>query len=298
MAVLVDVTTRVLVQGITGSFGARHTRLSIQCGTNIVAGVTPGKGGELFDGRIPIYDTVAEAVTETGAQASVIFVPAPSAPDAIMEAVDAGLETIVCITEGIPVIEMLKISSVLSGMKTRLIGPNSPGIMTPGQIAGTGCRLGVAPPHIFRRGHIGVVSRSGSLTYEAVWQLTRVGLGQSTCIGIGGDPIHGLSLLDAVRLFMEDPETHAIVMIGEIGGSEEEEVAEWLALYGSKPLVAYIAGRGAPPERRMGHAGAIIMRGDGAAQRKIDALRKAGVVVVESITQIGLAIGNVLRAMA
>ncbi len=274
MAILVTPETRVIVQGITGSFGARHAQLSLEYGTRVVAGVTPGKGGQVFTHQgttVPIFDTVAEAVQVTGATASVIFVPAAYAADAILEGADAGLELVVCITEGIPVNDMLRVKRALEGRKTRLIGPNCPGIVTPGPGPDSrgGCRLGIAPGYIHRAGHVGVVSRSGTLTYEAVWQLTCRGVGQSTCVGIGGDPVPGMSHLDVIRLFNEDPDTHGIIMIGEIGGSAEEEAAAWIKAHCRKPVAAFIAGATAPPGRRMGHAGAIISGGKGTAAAKI-----------------------------
>lgn len=287
MAILVQPDTRVIVQGITGSFGARHTQLSLDYGTQVVAGVTPGKGGQIFTHgavRVPIFDTVVEAVRATGATASVIFVPAVAAADAILEGADAGLALVVCITEGIPVNDMLRVKRALQGRPTRLIGPNCPGIVTPGPGPESrgGCRLGIAPGYIHRAGPVGVVSRSGTLTYEAVWQLTCRGVGQSTCVGIGGDPVPGLSHLDVIRLFHDDPATEAIIMIGEIGGSAEEEAAAWLREHGRKPVAAFIAGATAPPGRRMGHAGAIISGGRGTAAAKIAALREAGVAIAET----------------
>jgi succinyl-CoA synthetase alpha subunit len=287
MSILVKPDTKVLVQGITGSFGARHTQLSLEYGTHIVAGVTPGKGGQVFEHdskRVPVFDTVAEAVKETGAQASAIFVPAAFAADAILEAVDAKLDLVVCITEGIPVRDMLKVKRVMQGTKTKLIGPNCPGIVTPGEGKDShgGCRIGIAPGYIHRKGHIGVVSRSGTLTYEAVWQLTCRGAGQSTCVGIGGDPVPGMSHLDILKLFNEDPDTHGIIMIGEIGGSAEEEAADWIKHNCKKPVAGFIAGATAPPGRRMGHAGAIISGGKGTAAAKIAALKEAGIGVAET----------------
>lgn len=281
MAILVTPQTKVLVQGITGSFGAKHAQLSLAYGTQIVAGVTPGKGGQLFEGRVPVFDTVSQAARETGATASAIFVPPPFAADAILEAVDAGLDLVVCITEGIPVNDMVRVKRAMQGSKARLIGPNCPGLVTPGdgpQSHG-GCRIGIAPGYIHKKGHVGVVSRSGTLTYEAVWQLTCRGVGQSTCVGIGGDPVNGTSHLDVIRMFMADPDTHGIIMIGEIGGSAEEEAAEWIGKYGTKPVAGFIAGATAPPGRRMGHAGAIVSGGKGTAQAKIEAFRKAGIGV-------------------
>jgi succinyl-CoA synthetase alpha subunit len=281
MSILVTPQTRVVVQGITGSFGARHTQLSIAYGTQIAAGVTPGKGGQLFDKKIPIFDTVAEAMKQTGATASAIFVPPAFAADAILEGVDAGLELVVCITEGIPVNDMVKVKRAIEGKQTRLIGPNCPGIVTPAPTNGspTGCRIGIAPGYIHKPGNIGVVSRSGTLTYEAVWQLTCRGVGQSTCVGIGGDPVNGTSHLDVIKMFAADPATHGIIMIGEIGGSAEEEAADWIRQHCKKPVAGFIAGATAPPGRRMGHAGAIVSGGKGTAAAKIEAFKVAGIGV-------------------
>jgi succinyl-CoA synthetase alpha subunit len=284
MSILVKPDSKVLVQGITGSFGARHTQLSIDYGTQIVAGVTPGKGGQSFDHggkKIPVFDTVGEAAAATGATASAIFVPPPFAGDAILEAVAAGLDLVVCITEGIPVNDMIKVKQAMRGARTRLIGPNCPGVVTPGEGKDStgGCRIGIAPGYIHKKGHIGVVSRSGTLTYEAVWQLTCRGVGQSTCVGIGGDPVNGTSHLDVIKMFNDDPETHGIIMIGEIGGSAEEEAAEWIKQNCKKPVAGFIAGATAPPGRRMGHAGAIVSGGKGAAADKIAAFRAAGIGV-------------------
>ncbi|MGH7970211.1 MAG: succinate--CoA ligase subunit alpha [Limisphaerales bacterium] len=281
MSILVTPETRVLVQGITGSFGARHTELSLAYGTKIVAGVTPGKGGQKFGIQVPIFDTVAEAAKASGATASAIFVPPAFAADAILEGVDAGLDLVVCITEGIPVNDMVRVKRAMEGKHTRLIGPNCPGIVTPGEgdQSHGGCRIGIAPGYIHRKGHIGVVSRSGTLTYEAVWQLTCRGVGQSTCVGIGGDPVNGTSHLDVIKLFNADPETHGIIMIGEIGGSAEEEAAEWIRQYCKKPVAGFIAGATAPPGRRMGHAGAIVSGGKGTAAAKIAAFEAAGIGV-------------------
>ncbi len=284
MSILVKPDTKVLIQGITGSFGARHAQLSIDYGTAVVAGVTPGKGGQFFEhgGRkVPIFDTVIAAAQATGATASAVFVPPPFAADAILEGVDAGLELVVAITEGIPVNDMVKAKRAMTGKKTRLIGPNCPGIVTPGEGKDShgGCRIGIAPGYIHKKGHIGVVSRSGTLTYEAVWQLTSRNIGQSTCVGIGGDPVNGTSHLDVIKLFMEDPETHGIIMIGEIGGSAEEEAAAWIKQHGTKPVAGFIAGATAPPGRRMGHAGAIVSGGKGTAQAKIEAFKAAGIGV-------------------
>jgi succinyl-CoA synthetase alpha subunit len=281
MAILVTPSTKVLVQGITGSFGARHTQLSLAYGTQIVAGVTPGKGGQIFEKQVPIFDTVAEAVKATGATASAIFVPPPFAADAILEGVDAELELVVCITEGIPVNDMVKVKAAIQGRKTRLIGPNCPGLVTPGEGKDShgGCRIGIAPGYIHKKGHIGVVSRSGTLTYEAVWQLTCRGVGQSSCVGIGGDPVNGTSHLDVIKLFNDDPDTHGVIMIGEIGGSAEEEAAEWVKHHCKKPVAGFIAGATAPPGRRMGHAGAIVSGGKGTAAAKIAAFKEAGIGV-------------------
>src|SRR5579859_913859 len=279
MSILINPQTRILVQGITGSFGARHAQLSLAYGTQVVAGVTPGKGGQLFENKVPIFDTVAEAMKQTGATVSAIFVPPPFAADAILEAVDAGLDLVVCITEGIPVNDMVKVKRAMQGKKTRLIGPNCPGVVTPGtgKDSNGGCRIGIAPGYIHKRGNIGVVSRSGTLTYEAVWQLTSRGIGQSTCIGIGGDPVNGTSHLDALKMFNEDPETHGIIMIGEIGGSAEEEAADWVKQHCKKPIAGFIAGATAPPGRRMGHAGAVVSGGKGTAAAKIAAFKEAGI---------------------
>jgi succinyl-CoA synthetase alpha subunit len=281
MSILVKPNTKVLVQGITGSFGAKHAQLSLAYGTQIVAGVTPGKGGQLFENKVPIFDTVAEAAKQTGATASAIFVPPPFAADAILEGVDAGLELVVCITEGIPVNDMVRVKRAMEGNKTRLIGPNCPGIVTPGEGTDShgGCRIGISPGYIHKKGNIGVVSRSGTLTYEAVWQLTERGVGQSTCVGIGGDPVNGTSHLDVIKMFNDDPETHGIIMIGEIGGSAEEEAAEWIKKNCKKPVAGFIAGATAPPGRRMGHAGAIVSGGKGTAAAKIDAFKAAGIGV-------------------
>ena len=284
MAILVTPQTRILVQGITGDFGSRHAKLSLDYGTYLVAGVTPGKGGQTFDHgehHIPIFDTVEQAARETGATVSAIFVPPPFAADAILECIDAQLDLVVAITEGIPVNDMVKVKHVLAGKKTRLIGPNCPGIVTPGtgDKSHGGCRIGIAPGYIHKRGNVGVVSRSGTLTYEAVWQLTTRGFGQSTCVGIGGDPVNGTSHLDVLKMFNDDPETEAVIMIGEIGGDREEEAAAWAKDNMKKPIAAFIAGATAPPGRRMGHAGAIVSGGKGTAAGKIEALKAARIAV-------------------
>jgi succinyl-CoA synthetase alpha subunit len=282
MSILVKPDTKILVQGITGSFGAKHAQLSIDYGTQVVAGVTPGKGGQTFDHagkKIPVFDTVEDAAKQTGATVSVIFVPPPFAGDAILEAVNAGLDLAVCITEGIPVNDMVKVKQAMQGKKTRLIGPNCPGVVTPGDGPDSkgGCRIGISPGYIHKKGNIGVVSRSGTLTYEAVWQLTCRGVGQSTCVGIGGDPVNGTSHLDIIKMFNDDPETKGIIMIGEIGGSAEEEAAEWIQKNCRKPVAGFIAGATAPPGRRMGHAGAIVSGGKGTAAAKIEAFKKANI---------------------
>jgi len=290
LSVLVDKNTRLVVQGITGKEGSFHTKQMIEYGTNVVGGVTPGKGGTTHEG-VPVFNTVADAVREVGVNASVIYVPPPFAADAIMEAADAGIPLVVCITEGIPVLDMVKVRRFLGDKETRLIGPNCPGVISPGK-----CKIGIMPGHIHRVGRIGVVSRSGTLTYEAVGQLTALGLGQSTAIGIGGDPIVGTTHTDALRLFESDPETEGIVMIGEIGGSAEEEAAEYAKANVTKPIVAFIAGQTAPPGRRMGHAGAIIAGGKGTAAEKMKALEAAGIRVVHSPADIGQAMKDALGA--
>jgi len=277
MSILVDNNTRLLVQGITGKAGGFHAKECLEYGTNIVAGVTPGRGGETWEGRVPVFNTASEARAKTGCNATMIFVPAPGAADAILEAADAGIELIVCITEGIPVMDMMRAKVGLRDKKVRLIGPNCPGIITPGQ-----CKIGIMPGYIHKPGKVGVVSRSGTLTYEAVWQLTSRGLGQSTCIGIGGDPINGTSHTDAVRMFNEDPGTEAIILIGEIGGTGEEDAADYIKKHVKKPVAAFIAGATAPPGRRMGHAGAIVSGGKGTAAGKITALEAAGVAIAQT----------------
>lgn len=297
MAILVDEQTKVLIQGITGGYGGRHARLSLEYGTRVVAGVTPGKGGQFFEGRVPIFDTVGEAVRETGATVSAIFVPPAFAGDAILEAADAGVDLVVCITEGIPVADMMRVKAGLAGRKCRLIGPNCPGIVTPGRGPDShgGCRIGISPGYIHRRGNVGIVSRSGTLTYEAVWQVTNLGLGQSSCVGIGGDPINGTSHRDVLKMFHDDPETEAMIMIGEIGGSKEEEAAAWVKEHCRKPVAGFIAGATAPPGRRMGHAGAIISGGQGTAAAKKEALRAAGIVVAETPAEMGWAVQEAIR---
>ncbi len=274
MSVLVNSDTRLLVQGITGKSGSFHSSACRKYGTNIVAGVTPGRGGELFEAAVPVFDTVGEAVHQTGANATMIFVPPPFAADSILEAADAGIPLIVAITEGIPVRDMMRVKAALQGRDVILIGPNCPGIITPEQ-----CKIGIMPGYIHKPGRIGVISRSGTLTYEAVWQLSSRGHGQSTCIGIGGDPIHGLTHRQAAELFTADPDTDAFILIGEIGGSEEEEAAAWIKDHCDKPVAAFIAGATAPPGRRMGHAGAIVAGGKGTAEAKIEAMREAGIAV-------------------
>ncbi|MGH7827974.1 MAG: succinate--CoA ligase subunit alpha [Candidatus Binatia bacterium] len=281
MAILVNKQTRVLTQGITGTTGQFHTRACQEYGTQMVAGVTPGKGDTSFEG-IPIFDTVADAVAETRANASVIYVPPPFAADAMMEAADAGIPLIICITEGVPVRDMIRVKRYLAGRSSQLLGPNCPGVITPGE-----CKIGIMPGHIHRPGSIGVVSRSGTLTYEAVDQLTRLGLGQSSCVGIGGDPVHGFEFVDVLDLFNRDAGTEAIVMIGEIGGSAEEEAAAWIKVNMKKPVVGFIAGETAPPGKRMGHAGAIISGGKGSAKEKIAAMKEAGIRMAPSPASIG-----------
>ena len=277
MSILVDKNTRLLVQGITGKAGGFHAKQCAEYGTNVVAGVTPGRGGETWESKVPVFNTAAEARAKTGCNATMIFVPAPGAADAILEAADAGIELIVCITEGIPVLDMMRAKVGLRDKNCRLIGPNCPGIITPGQ-----CKIGIMPGYIHKPGKVGVVSRSGTLTYEAVWQLTSRGLGQSTCIGIGGDPINGTSHTDAVKMFNDDPDTEAIILIGEIGGTGEEEAAAYIKQHVKKPMAAFIAGATAPPGRRMGHAGAITSGGKGTAEGKIAALEAAGVGIART----------------
>jgi succinyl-CoA synthetase alpha subunit len=284
MAILINKKTKIITQGLTGQAGRFHTEQSIAYGSHYVGGVTPGKGGEsVLD--LPIFDTVYEAKKKTGCTASLIFVPAPFAANAILEAEDAGIELIVCITEGIPVRDMLEVSRVMSMSKTsRLIGPNCPGVITVGE-----CKMGIMPGYIHKKGKVGIVSKSGTLTYEAVWQTSQMGMGQTTCVGIGGDPLNGTNFIDVLELFEQDPETEAILLIGEIGGNAEEQAAEWIKKHGTKPVAAFVAGVTAPPGRRMGHAGAIVSGGQGTAKGKMQALKKAGVVVAESPAEMGLA---------
>jgi len=288
VSILVDKSTKVICQGITGEQGTFHTTQMVEYGTNMVGGVTPGKGGTDVNG-IPVFNTVDEAVLATGADASVIYVPAPFAADAVMEAVDAGVKLVICITEGIPVIDMLKVRKFMEGSPARLVGPNCPGVITPGE-----CKIGIMPGSIHTPGPIGVVSRSGTLTYEAVFQLTSRGLGQSTCVGIGGDPINGTNFIDVIELFEADPATEAIVMIGEIGGTAEEEASEFIKRNVTKPVVGYIAGVTAPPGKRMGHAGAIISGGTGTADEKMAAMEDAGIKVTRSPAEIGESVVEVL----
>ena len=288
MAILVDQSTKVITQGITGKAGRFHTEQCQQYGTQIVGGVTPGKGGQEILG-VPVFDTVREAKQATGCTASMIFVPAPFAAESILEAEEAEIELIVCITEGIPIRDMLEVSQVMRRSKSRLIGPNCPGVITPGE-----CKIGIMPGYIHQRGKVGIVSRSGTLTYEAVWQTTQLHLGQTTCVGIGGDPLNGTHFIDILQLLQNDPETEAILMIGEIGGDAEEQAADWIKAHCTKPVAAFIAGLTAPPGRRMGHAGAIISGGQGTASTKIDALRKAGATIAETPAEMGLAVQKAL----
>jgi succinyl-CoA synthetase alpha subunit len=274
MSILVDKNTRVVFQGITGEFGSLHAKACMAYGTNVVAGVTPGRAGQAFEGKVPIFDSVADAVNKEGADTACIFVPPPGAADAIVEAADAGVKLVICITEGIPVLDMVKVRRFLEGKSVKLVGPNCPGVITPGE-----CKIGIMPGHIHKKGHIGVLSKSGTLTYEAVGQLSALGVGQSTCVGIGGDPVAGLDFIDVLKLFNDDPDTHGVIMIGEIGGSAEVNAAAWIKANMKKPVAGFIAGRAAPPGKRMGHAGAIIAGGKGTAAEKIAALEAAGVKV-------------------
>ena len=289
MSILIDENTRVVVQGITGSEGSFHTKQMVAYGSKVVAGVTPGKGGQNVDG-IPVFNRVEDAVVKEGANASCIFVPAPFAADAIVEAVDAGVDLVICITEGVPVLEMVKVRSYLRGKKTRLIGPNCPGLISPGK-----CKIGIMPGMIHKEGKVGVISRSGTLTYEVVWQLTQRGIGQSSCIGIGGDPLVGTSFIDLLALFSDDPATDLIIIIGEIGGTAEEEAGAFVKEQVKKPVLGFIAGQTAPPGRRMGHAGAIISGGKGTAQEKIAAWEQAGITVVNNPALLGEAAASLLK---
>lgn len=290
MSILVNKDTRVVFQGITGDYGSVHARACIAYGTKVVAGVVPGRGGQKFEDKVPIFDTVSDAVREAGAEVSCIFVPPVGAADAICEAADAGCRLVICITEGIPVLDMVRARRFVDSRGVRLIGPNCPGITTVDE-----CKIGIMPGHIHKKGHIGVLSRSGTLTYEAVGQLSALGIGQSTCVGIGGDPVAGLDFIDVLTLFNEDPETQGVVMIGEIGGTAEQRAAAWIKANMSKPVVSFIAGRAAPPGKRMGHAGAIIAGGKGTAAEKIEALEDAGVRVAPSPAEMGVTMQSLLR---
>jgi succinyl-CoA synthetase alpha subunit len=283
MSILIGKDTKLVVQGITGAAGSFHAKQCMEYGTNLVAGVTPGKGGQKFEDKVPVFDTVEQAVKQAGANTSVVFVPPPFAADSILEAVDAGIELIICITEGIPVNDMVKVKRAMQGSKSRLIGPNCPGVITPG----AKCKIGIMPGHIHRPGNVGIVSKSGTLTYEAVFQITQLGYGQSTAVGIGGDPVHGTNFIDVLDMFNRDPETAAVIMIGEIGGSAEEEAADWAKANMKKPMAGFIAGVSAPPGKRMGHAGAIISGGKGTAAEKIKAMSAAGMLMAASPAELG-----------
>ncbi|MEZ4435250.1 MAG: succinate--CoA ligase subunit alpha [bacterium] len=289
MSIWVDENTRLLCQGITGSTGSFHCKQMMEYGTKLVAGVTPGKGGQTFESKVPVFDTVAQAVGETGANASVIYVPPPFAADAILEAIAAGVELIIAITEGIPVLDMVEVKTALAGSKSRLVGPNCPGVISPGK-----CKIGIMPGHIHLPGRVGVVSRSGTLTYEAVGQLTALGIGQSTCVGIGGDPVNGTNFIDVLEAFNADDDTDAVIMIGEIGGTAEEQAAAWIKANMQKPVAGFIAGTTAPPGRRMGHAGAIISGGKGTASDKIAAMRDAGIKVAATPAEMGSTLQSML----
>ncbi len=289
MSILIDKNTRVVFQGITGEFGSLHAKACMAYGTQVVAGVTPGRGGQRFEDKVPIYDTVEEAVSKAGADTSCIFVPPAGAADAITEAVDAGCRLVICITEGIPVLDMVKVRRFLEGKAVKLVGPNCPGVITPGE-----SKIGIMPGHIHKKGHIGVLSKSGTLTYEAVGQLSALGIGQSTCVGIGGDPVGGLDFIDVLDLFNKDPDTHGVIMIGEIGGSAEQRAAEWIKANMKKPVAAFIAGRAAPEGKRMGHAGAIISGGKGTAAEKIAALEAAGIRVAPTPADMGTTLQSLL----
>jgi len=290
MSILINKDTKILVQGITGKHGSFHAEQCLAYGSKIVAGVTPGKGGTKFMDKVPIFDSVADAREKTGATVSMLFVPPAFAADAIAEGIDAGLDLVIAITEGIPVMDMLKVKHYLKGKQTRLVGPNCPGVITPGE-----CKIGIMPGHIHKPGRVGVLSRSGTLTYEAVYQLTQRGIGQSTCVGIGGDPVNGTNFIDVLAMYERDPGTDAVIMIGEIGGSAEEEAAAWIKAHMKKPVVAFIAGSAAPPGRRMGHAGAIISGGKGTAQAKFEALRAAGVGICESPATLGETLAKAIK---
>ena len=291
MSILIGKDTRVVFQGITGESGSLHARACLAYGTKIVAGVTPGKGGQKFEGTVPVFDTVEQAVRNEGAEVSCIFVPPVGAADAIMEASDAGCRFVVCITDGVPVLDMVKVRRFLEARGTLLLGPNCPGVITPGE-----CKIGIMPGHIHKKGHIGVLSKSGTLTYEAVGQLSALGIGQSTCIGIGGDPVGGLDFIDCLKMFNDDPDTHGVVLIGEIGGSAEQRAAAWIKANMKKPVIAFIAGRAAPPGKRMGHAGAIIAGGKGTAAEKIAAFEEAGVRVAQTPAEMGVTMQAAMNA--